>query len=73
MQSFNREDYIHKLEKENSELQQKWLDESYARTLQTIQLNKAKEIIEELISQNRKLWVYSDIREKTEQFLKENK
>lgn len=31
MQSFNIEDYIHKLEKENTELQQKWLDESYEK------------------------------------------
>ena len=34
-------------------------------------LTKAKEIIEKLVSQNRKLWVYSDIREQAEQFLKE--
>jgi len=34
-------------------------------------LTKAKEIIEKLISQNRKLWVYSDVREDAEQFLKE--
>lgn len=31
MQSFNREDYIYKLGKENAELQQKWLDESYEK------------------------------------------
>lgn len=31
MQSFNIENYIHKLEKENIELQQKWLDESYEK------------------------------------------
>lgn len=35
------------------------------------QLTKAKEIIEKLISQNRKLWVYSDVREEAEQLLKE--
>ena len=35
------------------------------------QLTKAKEIIEKLILQNRKLWVYSDVREEAEQFLKE--
>ena len=35
------------------------------------QLTKAKEIIEKLISQNRKLWVYSDVREEAEQFLEE--
>ena len=35
------------------------------------QLTKAKEIIEKLISQNRKLLVYSDVREEAEQFLKE--
>ena len=35
------------------------------------QLIEAKEIIEKLISQNRKLWVYSDVRERAEQFLQE--
>ncbi len=32
---------------------------------------KAKEIIKKLISDNRKVWVYSDVREEAEQFLKE--
>ena len=35
------------------------------------QLIRAKEIIKNLISQNRKLWVYSDVRERAEQFLEE--
>jgi hypothetical protein len=35
------------------------------------QLTKAKEIIEKLISLNRKEWIYSDVREEAEQFLKE--
>ena len=71
--------YIKELQEENKKWKDEWQeqvqkanDEGYARTLQTIQLNKAKEIIEELISQNRKLWVYSDIREQAEQFLKES-
>ncbi len=50
---------------------QKATDEGYARTLQTIQLTKAKEIIKKLISDNRKVWVYSDVREEAEQFLSE--
>jgi hypothetical protein len=36
-------------------------------------LDKAKEIIEKLISQNRKLWIYSDVREEAEQFIEEVK
>lgn len=36
-------------------------------------LSKATEIIEKLISQNRKEWVYSDVREEAEQFLDEIK
>lgn len=43
------------LEKENAELKE--------------QNNKAKEIIKKLISDNRKVWVYSDVREEAEQFL----
>lgn len=45
------------LEKENAELKKEWqeqvqkaTDEGYARTLQTIQLTKAKEIIKDLLS-----------------------
>ena len=48
---------------------QKATDEGYARTLQTIQLTKAKEIIKKLIALNRKEWIYSDVREEAEQFL----
>lgn len=46
--------YIKELQQENAELKDEWQeqvqkanDEGYARTLQTIQLNKAKEIISE--------------------------
>lgn len=35
------------------------------------QLTKARELIEKLISLNRKEWVYSDVREEAEQFLQE--
>lgn len=35
------------------------------------QLTKAKEIINKLISDNRKVWVYSDVREEAEQFISE--
>lgn len=35
------------------------------------QLTKAKEIIEKLISDNRKVWVYSSVRAEAEQFLRE--
>lgn len=37
------------------------------------QLVKAKEIIKKLISDNRKVWIYSDVREEAEEFLKEVK
>ena len=59
------------LKKEWQEQVQKATDEGYARTLQTMQLTKAKEIIEKLISLNRKEWIYSDVREEAEQFLNE--
>lgn len=75
-----------KLEKENAELKEQLGNVKMQKTgeksdlvwkLKTAneqkaeKLTKAKEIIEKLISQNRKLWVYSDIREDAEQFLKE--
>lgn len=34
-------------------------------------LDKAKDIIKKLISDNHKVWVYSDVREEAEQFLRE--
>lgn len=49
MQSFNREDYIHRLEKENEELQQKYLNESYEKAKLCEQLNKAKDLIKNII------------------------
>jgi uncharacterized protein YoxC len=78
-----KEKRIEELEKENTDLKEelkKWkdewqeqvqkaTDEGYARTLQTMQLTKAKEIIKKLISLNRKEWIYSDVREEAEQFL----
>ena len=49
--------YIKELQEENAELKKEWqeqvqkaTDEGYARTLQTIQLTKAKEIIRNLLS-----------------------
>jgi flagellar biosynthesis/type III secretory pathway protein FliH len=81
-------DRIAELEKENAELKaenQKWkdewqeqvqkaTDEGYARTLQTMQLTKAKEIIKELLSScfgyNSKTVNY-EIKAEAEQFLSE--
>lgn len=76
-----------KLEKENAELKEQlgnvkmqkageksdlvWKLKT-ANEQKAEKLTKAKEIIEKLISQNRKLWVYSDVREDAEQFLKES-
>ena len=76
------------LEKENAELKsenQKWkdewqeqvqkaTDEGYARTLQTIQLSKAKDIIREFVEWatwqgNSKCPSFKDIQDKAEQFL----
>lgn len=78
---------IEKLEKENEELKEelkKWKDEwqeqvqkendeSYARTLKTIQLNKAKDLIRILLRETYgEGWNYSlDVKVKAEQFLKE--
>jgi hypothetical protein len=69
------------LRKENAELRKEWqeqvqkaTDEGYARTLQTIQLTKAKEIIKELLSScfgyNSKTVNY-EIKAEAEQFLSE--
>ena len=81
---------IAELEKENAELKsenQKWkdewqeqvqkaTDEGYARTLQTIQLTKAKEIIREFVEwatwQGSNCPNFKSIQDKAEQFLKEN-
>lgn len=87
------------LEKENAELKsenQKWKDEwqeqvqkatneGYARTLQTIQLSKAKEIMQKLIAnapdtysgtnielQQKKMFSFQDAVNKAEQFLKDS-
>ena len=78
---------ITKLEKENAELKsenQKWkdewqeqvqkaTDEGYARTLQTIQLTKAKEIIREFVEwatwQGSNCPNFKSIQDKAEQFL----
>lgn len=60
---------IEKLKKENEDIK-KALSVCNASNSFNKELTKAKEIIEKLISQNRKLWVYSDIREEAEQFLK---
>ena len=73
MQSFNREDYIHKLEKENEELQQMYLGENYEKAKLVGQLNKAKELIKNIIRVTYgEGWNYSlDWKVKAEQFLKE--
>lgn len=61
------------LEKENAELKEKlnFSTQYYKGEKAREQLTKAKEIIKKLISDNRKVWVYSDVREEAEQFLKE--
>ena len=80
--------YVKKLEKENAELKEelkKWkdewqeqvqkaTDEGYARTLQTMQLTKAKELIKNIIRVTwGEGWNYSlDWKVKAEQFLKES-
>ena len=46
--------------------------ESQGITNKLHQLIKAKKIIEKLISLNRKEWIYSDVREEAEQFLKDS-
>ena len=84
-----REKRIAELEKENAELKsenQKWkdewqeqvqkaTDEGYARTLQTIQLSKAKDIIREFVEwatwQGSNCPNFKSIQDKAEQFLKE--
>ena len=80
---------IAELEKENAELKsenQKWkdewqeqvqkaTDEGYARTLQTIQLSKAKDIIREFVEwatwQGSNCPNFKSIQDKAEQFLSE--
>lgn len=74
---------VSRLTIKNAELKDEWqeqvqkaTDEGYARTLQTIQLSKAKEIIKKYlaigvggkITQN-----YLDVTKEAEQFIKENK
>ena len=65
------EEELKKWKDEWQEQVQKATDEGYARTLQTMQLTKAKEIIKKLISLNRKEWIYSDVREEAKQFISE--
>ena len=67
------------LEKENAELKEKWqeqvqkaTDEGYARTLQTMQLTKAKELLAkwvELFKPKSKIALPTPIQVETEQFL----
>lgn len=73
MQSFNREDYIHKLEKENEELQQMYLGENYEKAKLVGQLNEAKRLIKNIIRATYgEGWNYSlDWKVKAEDFLKE--
>ena len=83
---YGEEKRIAELEKENAELRKEWqeqvqkaTDEGYARTLQTIQLTKAKEIIKELMSFSVQLCDcrytvdFEKTREEARQFLKECK
>ena len=69
--------------KENAELKKEWqeqvqkaTDEGYARTLQTIQLTKAREIIREFVEwatwQGSNCPNFKSIQDKAEQFLKDN-
>ena len=72
---------IAELEKENAELKKEWqeqvqkaTDEGYARTLQTIQLSKARELLKqwvELYKPKLEGYPITPIQEQTEQFLKE--
>ena len=73
---------IAEVEKENAELRKEWqeqvqkaTDEGYTRTLQTMQLTKAKEIIRELLSScfgyNSKTVNY-EVKAQAEQFLNED-
>lgn len=71
---------IEVLEKENAELRKEWqeqvqkaTDEGYARTLQTIQLAKAIEIIKKYYEYNPSCeYFYEDIDKEAEQFLKDS-
>ena len=67
------EEELNKWKDEWQEQVQKAIDEGYARTLQTIQLTKAKELIENIIRVTwGEGWNYSlDWKVKAEQFLKE--
>ena len=60
MQSFNIEDYIHRLEKENAELQQKWLDESYEKAKLIKSLDDKNKEIDYLSEQIQKLKIELD-------------
>ena len=78
-------DKIAELKLENQKWKDEWqeqvqkaTDEGYARTLQTIQLNKAKEILQEFVDWatwqgNSKCPSFKSIQDKAEQFLKEIK
>lgn len=84
------ENKIAELEKENAELKsenQKWkdewqeqvqkaTDEGYARTLQTIQLTKAKELLKEFVHHYKDKTIYienmQDLLEQVERFIKDS-
>ena len=84
------ENRIAELEKENAELKsenQKWkdewqeqvqkaTDEGYARTLQTIQLTKAKELLKEFVHHYKDKTIYienmQDLLEQVERFIKDS-
>lgn len=69
---------VKELEAENQKLKDEWqeqvqkaTDEGYARTLQTMQLTKAKEIIKKYYKYNPSCeYFYEDIDKEAEQFLK---
>ena len=76
------EDELKKWKDEWQEQVQKATDEGYARTLQTIQLSKAKEILAKLLEEekNNMYWEmngsdkssYYEVRKQAEQFLKDS-
>jgi uncharacterized protein YukE len=75
-------DMVFDLQQENAELKKEWqeqvqkaTDEGYARTLQTIQLSKAKDIIREFVEwatwQGSNCPNFKSIQDKAEQFISE--
>ena len=74
MQSFNREDYIHRLEKENEELKDYGSEGLQAYLKLEKQLNEAKDLIRNLLRATYgEGWNYSlQVKVEAEKFLKES-